>query len=131
MMKRLQATLPMLIASVLLVGLPSPGNAQDPADSNARGPLSSTKVEVSSRRVRVTFPVDTGGPWSWPMRKAGEPGGGYVWSAHVDGMDGPWSLGVWVFPKDSAALTFSSLDQLIAAGSSRLCQPGMILSCPG
>src|SRR5688500_18782819 len=104
-MKRLLAISPGLIASILLLRVPASGHAQNPKDSAARGPLSSTMVEASSRRVRITFPIDTAGAWAWPLRKAGEASDGYVWSAHVDGMDGPWSLGVWVFPKDSAALT--------------------------
>jgi len=67
MMNRFHATSPVLIASLPQLTLPSPAHAQDPTDSSGRGPLSSTKIEVSSRRVRVTFPLDTAGPWAWQL----------------------------------------------------------------
>ena len=114
---------PLLSALFLLASLAS-AHAQE----SRRGPLSATSVEVSTRQVRIAFPADTSGTWGWPVRNKGAYQG-YVWSAFVDGMDGPVSIGLWVYPRDTTALTFSSLEPLIAAGYSKLCLPGMVLHC--
>jgi hypothetical protein len=112
-------------ALFLLTSLAS-GNAQEMP--SRRGPLSTTSVEASSHRVRITFPVDTSGTWVWRGRPVGEPIYGHVWQALVDGMDGLVSIGVWVYPSDSA-ITFSSLDEVVEAGRSSLCLPGMVQTC--
>jgi hypothetical protein len=104
----------------------SPGNV---AVERRRDPLSSTLVEVSEQRVRIAFPLDSTGTWVWLGRPPGEPIRGYVWSAQVDGMDGPQSIGVWVFPTTDTAVTYSSLEHLVSAGRGNLCLPGMILTC--
>ena len=114
---------PLVSALFLLASLAS-AHAQE----SRRGPLSATSVEVSTRQVRIAFPADTSGTWGWPVRNKGAYQG-YVWSAFVDGMDGPVSIGLWVYPRDTTALTFSSLEPLIAAGYSKLCLPGMVLHC--
>ncbi len=114
-----------LLSALFLLASLASAHAQE----SRRGPLSATSVEMSTRRVRIAFPVDTSGAWSWPARGEGAYQG-YVWSAVVDGMDGPVSIGLWVYHRDTTALTFSSLEQLIAAGYSKLCLPGMVQSCP-
>jgi len=114
---------PLLSVLFLLASLAS-AHAQE----SRQGPLSATSVEVSTGQVRIAFPVDTSGTWGWPVRNEGAYQG-YAWSAFVDGMDGPVSIGLWVYPRDTTALTFSSLDRLIAAGYSKLCLPGMVQHC--
>jgi hypothetical protein len=114
-----------LSALFLLVSLAS-AHAQE----SRRGPLSETSVEVSTRQVRIAFPTDTSGTWGWPVRHEGAYEG-YVWSALVEGMDGPVSIGLWVYHRDTTALTFSSLEPLIAAGYSTICLPGMVQKCRG
>jgi Regulator of Chromosome Condensation (RCC1) repeat protein len=130
--KRCQAT------PVRVPGLPSfasPPVSSPPSPSGAllvpsgRDPMSATEVEVSARRIRIAFPTDTTGAWGWPARREQNPLESYIWSAEVEGMDGPAMIELRVYQRDSTARRFSLLDQLVAAGRPGLCLPGMVQSC--
>ncbi len=128
MAKRCLTTITFLLLATAAVGR-AQDRVGDVAVERRRDPLSRALVEVSVERVRIAFPVDTTGTWIWPGRKPDQAVEGYVWSALVDGMDGPQTIGLYVYPPDTAPGTYSSLEQLVEAGRSNLCLPGMILTC--
>lgn len=109
----------------LLLGIAVPLAAQIPG----RDPISATVVEVSARRARIAFPVDTSGNWGWSAR--GEHGSwlGYRWGVSVAGVAGPGAVGVEVLRRDTVARRFSSLAQLIRTAWPSVCLGGPLDGC--
>jgi hypothetical protein len=89
----------------------------------------SAEVLVTRTEVRVRFAPDTDTGWGWPASAASAHPLRYVWSATVEGTEGPRSFDLVVKAKDTLAATFPSLDSLVRAGTSSLCQPGMQVQC--
>jgi hypothetical protein len=118
------------IAGAVLVLLAPTGCARAPRPSLAPPGAEAPEVEVSARRVRVTFPVDTSGRWSLPARdRVALHGVAYEWGMRLEAMDRPANLLLWVRQADSAAQLFTSLAALVAAGRAELCTPGMFEVC--
>ena len=88
-----------------------------------------TRVTVSRREVRVTFPRDTAGRWGWPERQDPANPPQYWWGVMIDGMDGPRFLELRVGPTTPGARTFTSLESVVSAGTSALCGGGWISRC--
>lgn len=91
------------------------------------GSLSEPVVTVSAREVRVAFPVDTSDAWGWPARNGRSPRPGYSWTVRVNGVYGPAVMRLSAMQRDSAARTFSTLEDLVAAGYASLCNAGMMI----
>jgi hypothetical protein len=107
---------------------PDPVAAQDKGGLAAPND-STTRVTVSRREVRVTFPRDTAGRWGWSDRQDPANPPQYWWAVMIDGMDGHRPLELRVLPTSPGARTFTSLDSLVSAGRASLCDGGLIGRC--
>jgi len=80
------------------------------------------RVQVSRREMRVTFPPDTAHSWGWIPRDWDRFYRSYLWGVGIFDEKGSWNVGVSIGrPKDSTALTFSSLRDLVAAQAPHVC----------
>lgn len=92
----------------------------------------STRVDVSRREVRVTFPRDTATRWGFADRRDPQYWPFYAWSISVHGMDGSRSLSLDAWRPDTAALWYPSLSALVASARGGVCRSSMavIVPCP-
>lgn len=90
---------------------------------------SQTYVAVSRHEMRVFFAPDTSRAWGWSAPSDTTRRRSYSWSVTVEGLDGPRSLSLQVERRDNRARTFPSLETLVRAGTTRFCQPGMMVQC--
>jgi hypothetical protein len=110
---------PVRIGGLPILAPPSQTSARAGVPAT-RDPLAASIVEVSRWRAEIAFSADTTGRWGWAGHQA--PGSAnYVWNAVVTGIDGPTTIMLAVFHRDSSARTFGSLAELITAGKLTVC----------
>lgn len=91
--------------------------------------LDATRVRVSRREVRILFPAETTHRWGWSRRNASDLSASYGWTVLVDGIESPRLLSLSLLQTDERPRTFASLEDVVAAGVTQLCNTGMARQC--
>lgn len=111
--------------ALFALSLAAPAAAQ-PAPGDGDG----MRVLASRREVRVVFPPEPAGPLGWTADdvRAGQV---HRWSMVVgEAVGGPSLVSLQVVARDSAR-AFPSLAELVAAGETAVCDPGLSGPCAG
>ena len=116
-----------VVALLALAGVPCaaqsvPGAGPAAPYLQGRQALLATTIEASARAVTVTFPPDSLGPWGWRTGHHRLDARWYSWSATLGDSVASLDLVFSVEAPDTAPDRFGSLDALVGAGRTRLCQ---------
>jgi hypothetical protein len=121
---------PIVVAAALMLPCMASAQRGGPSSSTALSVRAdSEELLVTRNEVLVHFAVDTASRWGWPAASDSLDRARYFWSATIEGSEGPRSFDLVVKAKDRRASAFPSLDSLVRAGTTSLCQPGMMVHC--
>jgi hypothetical protein len=100
-----------------------------PAVAAAKPSRPAARVRVSRQEMQAEFHTDTTGRWGWSDRTDPQYMPQYTWTIGVSGMDGPYTLNLWVMRNTEGARDFPSLAAVVSSSVTTLCGPIPIPDC--